>query len=506
MEPLLQQHPLGKRIPDTVHAVCTSLPTLEAVIGYEENRPEILQAMQSGYPRFVSHFYIRQLATYLRQRHGLADRVVLLASRKAIAPLQSFLQSSLKTPIDFNVIETEGYCALSLHQSTSEALQQIHAFLQHTGWGLSSRQAEDSLYQEGQIAQKQPEALFNGDAEARILTFLLDLFDLRAAENSLFLCNSGMNAFYATFQAINTLQRSHGKDLWIQIGWIYVDTHEILNKWRSSQQQAPVSLLNIFDLDTLAAKLAECGPRVAGIICEIPTNPLIQTCDLAHLRTLATQHQIALVIDPTISSPYNIDVLPYADVVVNSLTKYAAHHGDVMAGAIALNPQFSFYSDLKSEIPHHFQPLYERDAQRLAVEIETYTDVMTNVNANTLRLVTFLQKHPSVKKVHWAYARRSRFHYEKIARHSEAPGGCFTIELKRPLATVYDAIRVVKGPSFGTTFTILCPYMYLAHYNLINNQQGRRYLCSQGIDPDLLRISVGIEDPSALEEVFSEVL
>ena len=64
----------------------------------------------------------------------------------------------------------------------------------------------------------------------------------------------------------------------------------------------------------------------------------------------------------------------------------------------------------------------------------------------------------------------------------------------------------MTGPSFGTNFTPVCPFMYLAHYVLVTTDEGRNFLRAIGIDPDLIRISVGTEPISAIIEVFEEAL
>ena len=48
-------------------------------------------------------------------------------------------------------------------------------------------------------------------------------------------------------------------------------------------------------------------------------------------------HGAKIILDPAVSSPFNVDLLPHADVVATSLTKYTAHEGDVIAGAVVIN-------------------------------------------------------------------------------------------------------------------------------------------------------------------------
>ena len=83
----------------------------------------------------------------------------------------------------------------------------------------------------------------------------------------------------------------------------------------------------VFDVRNHAAIeaiFAQHGTRVAGVVTEVTTNPLMQTPDLPWLADLARRHGALMLVDPSITSPYNVDVAPYADVVLNSLTKYAA--------------------------------------------------------------------------------------------------------------------------------------------------------------------------------------
>src|SRR5204863_5604204 len=66
----------------------------------------------------------------------------------------------------------------------------------------------------------------------------------------------------------------------------------------------------------------------------------VQTCALpiSALAALCRRHGARLLVDPSISSAWNLDVLPHADVVVSSLTKYTASEGDLTAGVAAINP------------------------------------------------------------------------------------------------------------------------------------------------------------------------
>jgi cystathionine gamma-synthase len=79
-------------------------------------------------------------------------------------------------------------------------------------------------------------------------------------------------------------------------------------------------------------------------------------------------------------------------------------------------------------------------------------------------------------------------------------GGLLSFVLKSPKKTpkVYDALRLCKGPSFGTPFTLVCPYTLLAHY------QELEWAEACGVPPNLLRVSCGLEPIETIIAAFEE--
>jgi cystathionine gamma-synthase len=298
-------------------------------------------------------------------------------------------------------------------------------------------------------------------------------------------------------------QKARGRQEWIQLGWLYVDTIEILRKLSGGEHHFLTDVLNLDALETL---LRERGNKVAGIVTEVPTNPLLQTPDLDRLREITYRYQIPLVADPTLASPYNIDLLPHCDVAVNSLTKYAGNQGDVMQGAVVVNPASPWAPVLRETVPNRTIPPYAADLSRMAVEIRDYRSVVGTINANTMVLTDWLQRHPRVAKVFGAYSAESGQHYTRLQRRPHSPGGVVSIQLRGPVADFYDRVEIPKGPSFGTVFTLLCPFLYLAHYNLVSTEEGRAHLRSNGLDAELLRISVGVEEPDQIIAAFQKAL
>jgi cystathionine gamma-synthase len=177
-----------------------------------------------------------------------------------------------------------------------------------------------------------------------------------------------------------------------------------------------------------------------------------------------------------------------------------------MSGVAMCNPESAFYDQLSHHIPFYLEAPYIRDIQRLAFQISSWKENIEIINSNTLKLASWFEKNASIDRVYWAYAEPSRLNYTKLAGCENSPGGMITIDLNKPLVSFYDAAKIVKGPSFGTYFTMMCPFMYLAHYDQVNNEKGRKELINQGLNPDSVRISCGAENIDDILAAFDAVL
>lgn len=498
----LRHYPLGARIPDSTHAVVVSLPTMAAVIAYEEGCAETAKSLKTGYPRFKRHPYIEHAARLVAEKTGAAGRALFpVCSRRAAEGAVAYAAAK---DARIDVAPGDAWFLVSIAAGEADAAERAKRYLQHTGVQISSRLAEDFLVASGELKEAQPEELFPGDAHARIVDTMTPYFS-PAAKSDITLCRAGMNAVHAAFLAAREVQRARGRTIWIQLGWLYVDTPEILKKFLGPDERHEF-FGDVFDFAALEKFFAENEGRIAGIITEYPTNPLIRTGDIEKLSELCAKHGVVRIFDPSSAGVVNVDVLPYADVVVASLTKYSGNAGDVMSGAVAVNPAGPFADALRAGVARYAEPGYARDLARLAAQIGRMESVADAINANTVRLAQWLEKHPAVKRVHWAYSEKSAANYAKIARGPNRPGSLFTIELNGPIGAFLDRLRCAKGPSFGTTFTIVCPFAYLAHYDLVTTPAGRRELLARGLDPELLRIAVGAEPFEEIRAVFEEAL
>ena len=495
--------PLGGRIPDSPHGVSVSLPTLRDVIAYEEKEPQTMAKVRSGYPRFVRHPFIETLSERFLAVHDLDAGSVQPFFFAAPHAAQDALERLGEYRMDVQCFQFQSISTLVAARG-SEAERLLAKYIQHTGTGLSSREAEERLMELEPTRQRFPEQKVMTGANERF-RYLLHRWFAPAARSAILPCKSGMNAFYASFQAINQLQKPKHRRDWISVGWLYLDTMQILDAYLESGGRHH-AFTDVANTEALLDFIQAEGHRIAGLVLEAPSNPLVQTPQIARISEACQQAGILTVMDPSLVSPRNVDLSPLCDIVCCSLTKYAVFEGDVMIGAVSVNLERPNGRELEEQLTVELTLAHARDLARLGASLEQAIDVLERINANTLKVAAYLESHRGVKHLHWAYADAFRDAYAAIARGPDRPGGVLTLDLARSLEQVYDCLPFAKGPSFGTEFTLVCPYIHLAHYDLLKSEAGRRCLDAAGIHGNMIRLSVGTEDPEVLIEQFERCL
>jgi len=501
-EPIFKRIPLGEPIPGKSHSVSVSLPTLADIVGYEEDEPEIRRQIHTGYPRFVLHPLLKAYSSEFAKRHKARDMDTWLVNSPLLAhEMVDYLG------IDEARIVREGSISAVFLPRDPALAQRAKQFLQHTGGFLSSRQAEDALVHAGLIPAPAPEPSVMGDPVRSLTNSLLLLFK-GVSNRDLLIFPSGMSALYAAFASINTLRHAAGRSAWLQVGWLYLDTIEIFKKLTPDPALDHRIVHDASDTDLIRAAFEQDGERLAAVVVEAPSNPLVQTPDIPAVAELCRKHGALLVIDVSVSSPFNVDVLRFADVVVTSLTKYCACEGDVILGASIVNPEGRDAAALRTALAARHVAPYRRDAARLAHEIREAPKMVAAINASAAKVAEFLRTRPEVARVHWALQEDCADNYRTIARTPGSIGCIISFELRAgiPLAAFYDRVLLPKGPSFGMKSTLLSPHMYLAHYDLLSDPESRAELERDGPHPDLLRLSVGVEPVEAIIAALGDAL
>lgn len=504
---LKQKYVLGEPVPNNPHAVVSNVPTLADVCAYEELADYVVSAMKQGYPRFVQHAWVNQLIETVVKNLALEASYAVLVQKNT--RMQSFVKGlgdgiycrSLSKE-DYGVSMDLVFLDTSDGDKTS-VIRALKSFIQHTGYSISSRMAEKALSHLGELQSSLVEVDQSAIESARTEAYesVADLSSVKSKE-SIMLTSSGMNAFYSAFKAMQATQLARGKTKWLQLGWVYVDSGNILQKYLSSEETLSVHY-DILDTEAIVAKIEAMGDALSVVVLECPTNPFCQIADLKLIAECVHRHGGLLLIDPSIVSLYNINCFPYADVLATSLTKYAAHTGDVMAGAILFNEASPVYLELKKQGIKYTLPLGDLDILALNKTLQSAESHVQTMNSNCRALVDFLKSHSKIKKV---FSVQENKHHKKYLKHEQAYGSIISIELYEEIKGFYDAIQFVKGPSFGTQFTIICPYFYLAHYELVQDKSTSGLLHQLEIDRNLIRISVGCEPIEIIIAEFSRVL
>lgn len=508
-----QKYTLGEAVPDSPHSVISNLPTLADVCAYEEKADYVAEAMGQGYPRFVEHRWVRVLAERMAADVGvpavsaLAVHALTEGMRASVIALDSAIQchhfdlSAYGLALDLLYVDPE--------TCSPEAEAKLKAFVQRTGCRISSRIAESVLcdlgYFEGESEEvglpKPIDASAIEEAERAVSERIAHLCGLQSS-GPISITASGMNAFYAAFKAMQSVQLARGRSQWLQLGWLYVDSGHILRKYLSEEESLSVEYA-ISDTEAILSKIESLGEALSVVVLEFPTNPFCELADLKRISEAVWAQGGLVLIDPSIVSVYNVNCLPYADVVVSSLTKYAAHSGDVMAGAVVLNAASSAYAELKEGIERNAIPLYGADLLALQTSMRGAELSVECMNENTRRLVDFLKRHPKITKV---FSVSENQQHRSYLKHEHANGSIISVELKGSMEAFYDRVQLVKGPSFGTDFTIVCPYFYLAHYDLVLDTSPNNLCDRLGMDRNLIRISVGCEPVEELLSALASAL
>jgi len=476
--------PLGATVPASPHATVVSLPTLADVEGYERKDPATLRHITVGYPRFVRNRLVGEAAARAAAALGRTGELFPLVSRVAAlawAARAGAAVSSLDEVGDWVLLTTP----------PGDAAARFAKFVQHTGILISSRQADAYLAPERRHVGAPP-----APVQAALAPYLAGV-----APADLLLATSGMNAAAAAIAAIDAVQRPRGRRAWIQLGWLYVDSTRLLEK------AADAPHYFIADVRDLAAveRLLAAGD-VAGVLTELPNNPQLETADVPALRALCDRYGARLLLDPSSVGLATVDVLPWADILCCSLTKYAAAEGDVMAGVLAVNPSRPDAAALLAAAREHLAPLHPLDTAALAAQVGRLGEVTARLSATAAEIARRFAAHPAVARVRTADTGPTADAFRALRRPGAGAGALITIELRGDMRRVYDRLLVVKGPSFGLRYTLTTPFLWLAHFDQVTTEAGRAEIRAAGLDPDLLRVSVGAEPPEEIWAAFAEAL
>jgi cystathionine beta-lyase/cystathionine gamma-synthase len=306
---------------------------------------------------------------------------------------------------------------------------------------------------------------------------------------------SGMAAVQIAFQAA-LLDRPHSV---IASHSIYGATVGFLDQILE-RSGVEISYLDICDLPKLERAINRKTPGC--IFIESVSNPLLRVADMERIAELAKDAGAAFIVDNTFATPMMIRPLEFgANMVVHSVTKYLAGHGDVLGGVVV------------SDKPHHEQiRMISRLVGPVLGPFESYL-TMRGIKTLALRferqcrnaqcLADWLISHPCVERVYYC-ADPSHPDADQIRRYFQPDlfGAILSFEIrdasKEQVLRFMDQLKmIVPGTSLGDVHTLLLYPWMASHRNVAPKLRER-----MGIKENLVRIAAGIE---AIDDIRADL-
>lgn len=225
---------------------------------------------------------------------------------------------------------------------------------------------------------------------------------------------------------------------------------------------------------------------------ETPTNPLLKLSDIKAISKIAKDRGILLVVDNTFATPYFQKPLDLgADIVVHSVTKYINGHSDVVGGAVVTNneelfQQIKFYQNAAGAILGPFDSwLTLRGLKTLTVRMERH-------ESNAKKIAEFLVSNPNVINVNYPGLETHPQH-NLAKKQMTGFGGMISFEIQGGIPEVNKFVESLKifslAESLGGVESLVSHPAQMTHASIPAYQRK-----NIGINDNLIRLSVGIED------------
>ena len=320
-------------------------------------------------------------------------------------------------------------------------------------------------------------------------------------------------AFSSGMSAIATLLLTFVRpgDVVVHSGPLYAATETLIAKILS---QFGVSWIDFAagatreEIDSVLAKAKEMG-RVALIYLESPANPTNQLVDVeavaAARKAAFGENGPPIAIDNTFLGPLWSKPLRHgADLSVYSLTKYAGGHSDLVAGGlVGKQSLIDPIRSMRNTIGTICDP---NTAWMLLRSLETLELRMSRAGENAAKVCEFLRQHPKVEKVGYLGflepgSRQADIH----DRHCTGAGSTFSLYLKGGEEEAFaflDALQIAHlAVSLGGTETLASAPAAMTHLSVPDARKAQL-----GITPNLVRVSIGVEDADDLIADFENAL
>lgn len=249
---------------------------------------------------------------------------------------------------------------------------------------------------------------------------------------------------------------------------------------------------------------SEIRTNTKAIYIETPTNPMMNVSDISKIAKIAKKNNLLLIVDNTFLSPYFQKPLTLgADVVIHSGTKFLGGHNDTLAGFIVTNNE-AVKEKLRFLIKTTGSGLAPFDAWLILRGIKTLGIRMERAQQNAIEISKWLLNPKCVTKVYYP-GLESHPSYEIIKKQATGFGSMitFNVNSKENALKILEKVKIIQfAESLGGVETLITYPTSQTHADVAEEVRLRN-----GITPQTLRLSVGIEDVSDLirdlEEAFN---
>ena len=279
------------------------------------------------------------------------------------------------------------------------------------------------------------------------------------------------------------------------------------------------------DPDDLSSFEAAIGEKTKAIFIESLANPGGVVTDIEGIAAIAKKAGIPLIVDNTLATPYLCRPFEHgADIVVHSATKFLGGHGNSMGGVIVDGGSFDWKASAKYPMLSAPRPEYQdmviadvfgnfafaiavrvlglRDigpaispfnSFQILTGIETLPLRMEKHCANALAVAKWLKARPDVAWVSYAGLEDDKYHALAKKYVPKGAGAVFTFSLKGGYQAGVELVSNVKLIShlanIGDTRSLIIHSASTTHRQLTDAQK-----TAAGAGPDVVRLSIGIED------------
>jgi O-succinylhomoserine sulfhydrylase len=237
---------------------------------------------------------------------------------------------------------------------------------------------------------------------------------------------------------------------------------------------------------------------------ESPSNPCLEIIDIKQVCNIAKKNNITTIVDNIFASPVLQQPVKFgADVVIYSGTKHIDGQGRAMGGAVCSTNKFK-ENILKPFLRHTGPCISPFNAWVLLKSLETIKIRVLSQSDNALQIASFLEKHKKIEQVY--YPGLKSFPQYALAKKQQSAGG--TMIAFKVKGGKKDAFKIINklnvfdiSNNLGDSKSLVTHPTTTTHKVL-----GEEARLSLGITPNLIRLSIGLEDINDLKEDLSNSL